>query len=225
MNDKERTYEVIKRLEGTYSEEKGTILNHKNPLELLIATILSAQSTDKQINKITRKLFKKYRTAADYANASKNELKNDIRSSGFFNRKTDAIQKATRKIIEIYDGKVPDTMEDLVNLNGVGRKTANIVLSGAFGKIEGIAVDTHVYRISRLLRLTVQKNRNKVEQDLMKLIPREKWFAANYLFITHGRRICKAKKPDCEHCILSDLCPSAFTFPKRKGSATKKGSK
>lgn len=218
MNNHERTHEVIKRLEKSYCEVNGTALNHKNPLELLIATMLSAQSTDEQINKITKTLFKKYRTAADFANAPRDELKNEIRSSGFFNRKTDAIQAATRKIIEIFGGEVPDTMDDLVTLKGVGRKTANIVLSGAFGKIEGIAVDTHVYRISRLLRLTEQKNRNKVEQDLMTLIPREKWFAANYLLITHGRRVCKAKKPDCENCLLSDLCPSAFTFPNKRSS-------
>jgi endonuclease-3 len=216
MNIHDRTKKILKRLESNYKDVNGTVLNHENPLELLIATILSAQSTDEQINKVTKTLFKKYKTATDYADAPIEELKNDIRSSGFYNRKADAIQKTTKKIVTDFNGKVPNTMKDLVSLNGVARKTANIVLSGAFGKIEGIAVDTHVYRISRLLGLTEQKNRDKVEQDLMKLIPQKKWFAANYLLITHGRRICNAKKPDCEHCFLSDLCPSAFTFPHNK---------
>ncbi|MCW4051005.1 MAG: endonuclease III [Candidatus Bathyarchaeota archaeon] len=217
MEPKDRAMEVMKRLEAQYPHVDGTVLNFETPLDLLIATILSAQSTDQQINKVTQKLFKKYRTAADYAYASSDELKNDIRSSGFFNRKADAIQASTKVIAEEYDGVVPDTMEKLIKLKGVARKTANIVLSGAYGKVEGIAVDTHVFRLSKLLGLTQQKtNRDKIEQDLMTLIPRKKWFAANYLLISHGRAICNAKKPDCENCVLSDLCPSAFTFPHNK---------
>ena len=212
MNENERAQEIIKRLEETYPDVNGTLLIHSNPLELLIATILSAQSTDVQINKITKTLFKKYKTAAEYANSPLDELRNDIRSSGFFNRKASAIHDATKKIVEDYNGQVPDTMDELVKLKGVARKTANIVLSGAFGKTVGIAVDTHVFRLSRLLALTNHKNRDKVERDLMLLIPKDKWFAANYLLITHGRRICKAKKPMCDKCVLSDLCPSAFTF-------------
>jgi endonuclease-3 len=212
MKDNERAQEIIKRLEETYPDVDGTLLKHSNPLELLIATILSAQSTDEQINKITKTLFKKYKTAAEYANSPLDELRNDIRSSGFFNRKASAIHDTTKKIVEDYNGQVPDTMDELVNLKGVARKTANIVLSGAFGKTVGIAVDTHVFRLSRLLALTKHKNRDKVERDLMLLIPKDKWFAANYLLITHGRRICKAKKPMCDKCVLSDLCPSAFTF-------------
>lgn len=213
MDLKEHTLEIFKRLEAEYPDTHGTVLYWKTPLDLLIATILSAQSTDQQINKITVKLFEKYRTAADYAYAPREELVNDIRSSGFFNRKAEAIQASTIVITEEHEGKVPDTMADLVKLKGVARKTANIVLSGAFGKTEGIAVDTHVLRLSRLLGLTEQKNRDKIERDLMEIIPREKWFAANYLLITHGRAVCNAKKPDCVRCVLNDLCPSAFTFP------------
>jgi endonuclease-3 len=216
MDDRERASKIIGRLEKVYSNVNGTVLNFSNPLELLISTILSAQSTDVQINKITKDLFKKYKTVEDYAYVPIDELKEDIKSSGFFNRKAEAIQASTRMIIEDFDGEVPDTMEDLLKLKGVARKTANIVLSGAFGKIEGIAVDTHVFRISKLLKLSEQKNRDKVEQDLMRIIPREKWFSANYLLITHGRRVCKARKPECIGCVISDLCPSAFTFPHNK---------
>jgi endonuclease-3 len=216
MCERERARDIIDRLEKVYSDVNGTVLNYSNPLELLISTILSAQSTDKQINKITKRLFKKYKKVEDYAYVPIDELKGDIRSSGFFNRKAEAIQASTRMIVEDFDGKVPDTMENLLKLKGVARKTANIVLSGAFGKIEGIAVDTHVYRISKLLELTNQKNRDKVEQDLMRIIPREKWFSANYLFITHGRRVCEARKPACIRCEISDLCPSAFTFSHNK---------
>ena len=213
MDLKEYTLEIFRRLEAEYPHTHGTILHWKTPLDLLVATILSAQSTDIQINKITARLFEKYKTAEDYAYVTREELINDIRSSGFYNRKADAIQASTRAIVEEHGGKVPDTMEELVKLKGVARKTANIVLSGAFKKVEGIAVDTHVWRLSRLLGLSNQKNRDKTERDLMNVIPREKWYAANYLLITHGRAVCTAKKPNCERCILNDLCPSAFTFP------------
>jgi endonuclease-3 len=209
MEQRERAEEIIRRLEREYPDVHGTVLNWSTPLDLLVATILSAQSTDEQI-------FKKYRTAADYAYAPREELIDDIRSSGFFNRKADAIQSAAKTIVEEHGGEVPDTMEELTKLKGVARKTANIVLSGAFEKTVGIAVDTHVLRLSGLLGLTEEKNRDKVERDLMALIPREKWFAANYLLIEHGRRVCTAKKPDCENCVLSDICPSAFTFPHNK---------
>jgi endonuclease-3 len=216
MEQRERAEEIIRRLEEEYPDVHGTVLNWSTPLDLLVATILSAQSTDQQINKITATLFKKYRTAEDYAYAPREELVEDIRSSGFFNRKADAIQSAAKTIVEEHGGEVPDTMEELTALKGVARKTANIVLSGAFDKTLGIAVDTHVLRLSRLLGLTEEKNRDKVEQDLMALIPREKWFAANYLLIEHGRRVCDAKKPDCENCVLNDICPSAFTFKHNK---------
>lgn len=216
MEQRDRAKEIVTRLEREYPEVHGTVLNWSTPLDLLVATILSAQSTDEQINKVTATLFKKYRTAADYAYASREELVDDIRSSGFFNRKADAIQSVAKAIVEEHGGVVPDTMEELTKLKGVARKTANIVLSGAFGKTEGIAVDTHVLRLSRLLGLTEEKNRDKVERDLMALIPRDKWFAANYLLIEHGRRVCSAKKPDCGNCVLNDICPSAFTFKHNK---------
>jgi endonuclease-3 len=212
MDKQRRAEEILKRLEAEYPEVEGTELRHENPLELLVATMLSAQATDEQINKITPTLFKKYKTPQDYATAPREELENDIRSSGFYKRKADALQNMAQKIVDDHDGKVPDTMEELVKLKGVARKTANIVLSGAFGKIEGIAVDTHVDRLSHRLGLTEQKNRDKVEQDLMSLFPKEKWWAVNYLLITHGRRVCDAKKALCSKCTLNDICPSAFTF-------------
>jgi endonuclease-3 len=217
MEPKERALEIMRRLEAEYPEVKGTVLHHETPLELLVATILSAQATDEQINKITRSLFKKYRSAADYAYAPREELEEDIKSSGFYHRKAEAIQEATRVIAEKYGGKVPDTMEELTQLHGVARKTANIVLQGAFGKSEDIAVDTHVDRLSHRLGLTDEKNRDKIEQDLMALFPREKWYAVNYLIIEHGRRVCDAKKPLCDRCVLSDICPSAFIFPHNRG--------
>ncbi len=213
MELRERAERVIELLEAEYPGVNGPFLTHETPLELLVATILSAQSTDEQINKVTRDLFRKYRTASDYAYAPREELEDDIRSSGFFRRKAEAIQEATRVIVEEHGGEVPDTMEELTRLKGVARKTANIVLAGAFGKLEGIAVDTHVMRLSRLLGLTGERNRDKIERDLMEVVPREKWFAANYLLIAHGRAVCNAKKPSCERCVLNGLCPSAFTFP------------
>jgi endonuclease-3 len=216
MDNRERAHEVIRRLEKKYSDVEGTELSHHNPLELLIATVLSAQATDQQINKITKELFKKYRTAADYANVPREELEQDIRSSGFYKRKAEAIQSLAKTLVEEHGGNVPDTMDELVKLKGVARKTANIVLAGSFGKIEGIAVDTHVHRLSNLLGFSEEKNPVKVEQDLIQLFPREKWWAVNYMLITHGRRVCNAKKPDCENCVLTDLCPSAYSFKHNK---------
>ena len=208
---------IIALLEEEYPETTGTSLNWRTPLELLVATILSAQSTDEQINKVTSILFEKYRTADDYAHAPREQLENDIRSSGFFRRKADAIQEACRIIAEQHGGEVPFTMEELTNLKGVARKTANVVLGNAFGIIEGIAVDTHVWRLSHRLGLSDEKNRDKIERDLMEVFPREKWHAVNYLLIEHGRQVCDAKKPDCGACVLSELCPSAFTFPHNSG--------
>jgi endonuclease-3 len=208
---------IIALLEKEYPKTRGTSLNWRTPLELLVATILSAQSTDEQINKVTANLFEKYRTAADYVNASRKQLESDIRSSGFFRRKADAIQEACRVIAEEHGGEVPSTMDELTNLKGVARKTANVVLGNAFSIIEGIAVDTHVWRLSHRLGLTEEKNRDKIERDLMKDFPQEKWLAVNYLLIEHGRKICNAKKPDCIVCVLIELCPSAFTFPHNSG--------
>jgi endonuclease-3 len=212
MDNQTRAIKTLKRLEKEYPDVSGTELSHKNPLELLVATILSAQATDVQINKITKELFKKYKTAEDYAKVPREELENDIRSSGFYRRKADSIQSMAQTLVDDYMGKVPDNMKDLLKLKGVARKTANIVLSGAFNKIEGIAVDTHVDRLSKRLGLSKQKNRNKLEENLMQLFPQKKWWAVNYLLITHGRQVCHAKKPKCENCTLNDICPSAYSF-------------
>jgi endonuclease-3 len=210
---KERAERIITLLEEAYPGVRGTSLNWETPLDLLVATILSAQSTDEQINKVTGTLFKKYREAADYAQAPRKRLEEDIRSSGFYRRKAEAIQEACRIIAEDHGGDVPASMEELIRLKGVARKTANIVLGNAFGVVEGIAVDTHVWRLSKRLGLTEQKYRDKIERDLMSVFPRDKWLAVNYLLIEHGRRVCDAKKPRCDECMLNDLCPSAFTFP------------
>jgi endonuclease-3 len=209
----ERAKEVIELLELEYPRVKGTALKWRNPLDLLVATILSAQSTDVQINKVTHDLFKKYRTPEDYAYAPREQLEEDIRASGFFRRKAEYIQEATRTIVEDYGGRVPPSMEALTNIKGIARKTANIVLGNAFGIVEGIAVDTHVMRLSQRLGLTKEKNRDKIERDLMEIFPREKWLPLNYLLISHGRRVCLARKPKCVECVLSRICPSAFSFP------------
>lgn len=212
MDERERAAEVIRLLEAEYPHEKGTILGWRNPLELLVATILSAQSTDEQINRLTPALFKRYKTAADYAKADREELELYIRSSGFFHRKAELIQAACRQIVDEFGGEVPRTMEDLLKLKGVARKTANIVLGNAFGVVEGIAVDTHVMRLSGRLGWSSQRDRDKIERDLLALIPRDKWYGVNYLFIAHGRKVCTAIKPDCAGCVVNRLCPSAFTF-------------
>lgn len=208
----EKGERIIKLLEEAYPDVKGTSLEFRNPLEMLISTILSAQSTDDQINKITKNLYKKYRTAEDYIKVSRKELEEDIYSSGFYKRKAKHIQETASIIHNKYSGKVPDTMEELLKLPGVARKTANIVLGNAYGKIVGIAVDTHVWRLANRLGLSNNKNRDKIENDLMEVFPQDKWLEVNFLLITHGRRTCSAKKPDCKSCVLKELCPSAFTF-------------
>jgi endonuclease-3 len=213
MELKKKAAMIFELLGNEYRDVKGTELNWGTPLELLVATILSAQSTDEQINRVTAKLFRKYRTAADYADAPRRELEEDIKSSGFFHRKAELIQEASRQIVEEFGGEVPRTMGELTRLKGVARKTANIVLGNAYGVVDGISVDTHVMRLSQRLGFTGQKDRDKIERDLMELFPRDKWFSINYLLIAHGRRVCNAKRPDCGHCVVSRLCPSAFTFP------------
>jgi len=202
-----REMEILKRLKKAYPDVKGTALHYSNPLELLVATILSAQTTDEMVNRTTQNLFKKYRTARDYAEADLEELQNDIKSINFYKNKAKYIKEACKIIVEKNDGKVPDTMEELIKLPGVSRKTANVVLSNAFHKNEGIVVDTHVIRLSKRLGLSDNKNRDKIEQDLMKIYPKEAWFDIANLLIAHGRRICKARNPDCEKCILKDICP------------------
>jgi endonuclease III len=195
-------------------------LDFKNPLELLIATILSAQCTDKRVNMVTPALFKKYRTAADYAKAPQLELERAIRSTGFFRNKAKSIRAATSTIDKKFGGKVPDSMEELRELPGVGRKTANVVLGNVFGKNEGIVVDTHVARLSQRLGLTKQKDAEKIERDLIKLVPRKHWTNWSHWLIWHGRRRCYARKPDCGHCEVFRLCPSGKIFL-RTGEARK----
>jgi endonuclease-3 len=205
---KKRAIEIIDLLEKVHPDAK-LALNWSNPLELLIATILSAQYTDEGVNRVTEYLFKKYRTAEDYANANLEELENDIRSVRFCRAKARNIKRACQILVEKYGGEVPRTMEDLLSLPGVARKTANVVLSNAFGIIEGIIVDTHVSRVSRRLGLTNESDPDKIERDLMEIVPREKWLRFADLLIFHGRRICKARKPKCGECILNRICPSA----------------
>ena len=205
---KKRAMEVIRRLKKEYPG-KGTALHWRNPLELLVATVLSAQSTDRQINKITPALFKKYRTADDYAGAGQAELEEMIRSSGFYRNKAKSIRRAARKIVDEFGGRVPRTMEDLLTLPGVARKTANIVLNDGFGVVAGIAVDTHVRRLAGRLGLSGETNPDRIERDLMELIPEKDWGRVNYLLISHGRAVCDARRPRCEECVLADSCPSA----------------
>jgi endonuclease-3 len=211
MTTRERVAKLIKTWPKVYPDAH-TELNFKTPLELLIATILSAQCTDKRVNMVTPSLFKKYRSAKDYANASPAELENAIKSTGFFRNKTKSIQGATSTIAKKFGGKVPDSMEGLRELPGVGRKTANVVLGNAFGKNEGIVVDTHVIRLSQRLGLTKQKDPEKIEQDLMKLVPKEHWTNWSHWLIWHGRRRCFARKPDCSNCEVLKLCPSGKVF-------------
>jgi endonuclease-3 len=185
-------------------------LDFSNPLELLIATQLSAQCTDERVNLVTRDLFQKYRSAEDYAKVSQEELEQDIRSTGFYRNKAKNIRAACQLLITNYDGKVPGTMADLLKLPGVARKTANVVLGNAFGIIEGFVVDTHIGRLARRFGWTKNEDPAKVEQDLMRLIPRHDWLDLSHLLIYHGRAICQARKPLCQQCTLSKLCPSAF---------------
>ncbi len=184
-------------------------LKYSNPLELLIATILSAQCTDERVNLVTRNLFRKYRIPKDYADAPREELENDIRSTGFYRNKTKSIQGACRMLIEKFGGSVPDSMEELLQLPGVARKTANVVLGVAFGKAEGIVVDTHVFRVSRRLDLTGSETPEQIERDLMQWIPRNRWISFSHQMILHGRKTCKARNPLCPGCPLEKICVSA----------------
>lgn len=189
-----------------------TELKYRTPLELLVATILSAQCTDERVNKVTENLFKKYKTAEDYANASQKIFENEIKSTGFYRNKAKNIIAMAKILVEKFNSKVPDTMSELMQLPGVARKTANIVLTYGFGKVEGIAVDTHVSRVSRRLGLTKEKKPEKIEIELMKIFPKNSWAKINSLLVLHGRYVCKAKKPLCEECKLNKLCISAYKF-------------
>ena len=187
-------------------------LEFENPLQLAVATILSAQCTDARVNEVTRGLFEKYRTVEDYAEADPDEFQEEIRSTGFFRNKTRSILGFARALVEDHDGRVPDRMEELVKLPGIGRKTANVILGSGFGRAEGIVVDTHVKRVVRRLGLTAETNPEKIEADLMELVPRAEWTDFGLRAIQHGRYTCTARKPKCGECPLEDLCPSAHSF-------------
>ena len=212
LEPKARALKIIALLEKEYTRAK-IALNYSNPVELLVATILSAQVTDKKVNEVTKTLFKKYRKAEDYAQADLKQLEQEIKSTGFYHNKAKNIKAACQLLVEKYDSNVPKTMGEILELPGVARKTANIVLANAYGVVEGIAVDTHVRRTSKRLGLTVNLDPNKIEQDLMKMIPRDKWIKITDLLIALGRDVCVARSPKCEVCVLNQICPSAFTFP------------
>jgi endonuclease III len=203
--------EVTARLKAEYPDA-STELDWSNPLELLVATILSAQTTDVQVNRVTESLFSKYRTAEDYADSTPDELEADIRPTGFYRNKARSLRAMASALVEEHGGEVPRTMSELVALPGVGRKTANVVLGNAFGTNEGIVVDTHVRRVSGRLGLTESSDPVKIEQELMGLVPEGDWTSFSHLLILHGRRTCKARKPDCPNCILNDICPSAREY-------------
>jgi len=213
---KGRVLEIIDRLEKEHPDAK-IALNFSNPLELLVATILAAQCTDERVNQVTRNLFKKYRSAEDYANADINVLEQDIKPTGYYRVKARRIKEVCKVLVEKFNSEVPKTMEGLLSLPGVARKTANIVLTNAYGINEGIIVDTHVLRLAKRLGLTKSKTRERIEKDLMEIVPKNKWGRFADLLIFHGRRVCKARKPNCEICVLKDLCPSRETpeEPKR----------
>jgi len=212
---RKRARTILRRLEKLYPRTR-TALDYTNPFELVVSTVLSAQSTDKMVNIITKDLFRKYKTPQDYLKAKPGELEQDIKASGFFNQKAKSIRGLSQKLVDEFDGKVPDTMEELITLPGVARKTANVVLGNAFGKNEGIAVDTHVHRLSWRLGFSDHDDPNKVEQDLMKLFPRDKWFKVSHLLIDHGRNVCFARNPNCAECVVNELCPAARVPAVRK---------
>jgi endonuclease-3 len=197
---------VAKLLAQTYPAAKCA-LNFRSPLELLIATILSAQCTDVRVNIVTKELFRKYRSAADYADADSKQLESEIKSTGFFRSKTKSIQSACRRLVDEYDGQVPKDVDALVGLPGVGRKTANVVLGTAFGIASGVVVDTHVRRITKRLGLTTHKEPEKIERDLMAVLPQREWIDFSHRVIHHGRRICVARRPKCGECTLNKVCP------------------
>ena len=212
---RQRVAQILRGLDKAYPDAQCA-LEHTDPLELLVATILSAQCTDERVNLVTRDLFRKYRAPKDYVAAPSKVLEADIRSTGFYRNKTRSIQGACRMILDKFDGRVPDTMENLIQLPGVARKTANVVMGVAYGKAEGIVVDTHVFRVSRRLDLTVAETPEKIELDLMELIPKKKWIAFSHQMIHHGRKTCKARKPLCHLCTIEKICRSkdkVMAFP------------
>ena len=208
-DEKKRAGKIIGLLKRAYPDAHCS-LNYSTPLELLLATILSAQCTDERVNLVTADLFRKYKGAADYVNAPPAELEQDIHSTGFFRNKAKAIQGACRMILEEYGGRVPDSIEELIALPGVARKTANVVLGNAYGIASGVVVDTHVSRVSQRLRLTGHEQPEKIERDLIELVPRRDWIVFPHLLIAHGRAICRARTPLCAECPVEPLCPSSL---------------
>jgi len=205
---RERAQQLIRALKQEYKDPKCA-LNHTNAFELLIATILSAQCTDERVNLVTAELFRKYRGPADYLKVPLSELEQDIRSTGFYHNKAKSIQGACQALVERHNGQVPQTMEELRKLPGVGRKTANVVLGNAFGIASGIVVDTHVTRLAQRLGLTKEQSAEKIEEDLFKLVPEKEWINFSHRLIAHGRKVCNARKPLCGQCRLAALCPSS----------------
>jgi len=207
---KKRTAGIIAALKKRYPHAR-TALNHSDPLELLVATMLSAQCTDERVNLVTRELFAKYKSAKDYAGAVQEQFEQEIKSTGFYHNKAKSIRAAAARIVEDFGGEVPDNMEALLTLPGVARKTANVVLGDAFGKQEGIVVDTHVIRLTGRLKLTRFKNNqgDRIEKDLLELVPRKDWTLFAHMLIHHGRQTCTARKPDCPGCLINKLCPWA----------------
>ncbi len=212
MTIKARAKEILKRLKKSYQTRPEEFVHWSTPLELVVGTVLSAQCTDERVNKVTVKLFQKYRTAQDYANASLVELEKDIHSTGFYKSKVRYLKGLGQILVEKYDGNVPDSVEGLVELPGVAKKTAYLVMAKAYGKMEGVAVDTHVKRVAPRLGLTKQTNPDKISTDLQDVVEQEQWLNINEYLILHGRAICSPRKPKCGECPLNDICPSAFTF-------------
>ncbi|HEV8158902.1 MAG TPA: endonuclease III [Pyrinomonadaceae bacterium] len=210
--NKKRTFEIIKRLKKEYPDAHCE-LTYASAFELLVATILSAQCTDERVNVVTATLFRKYRSPQDYLKVAQEELELDIRPTGFFRNKAKSIQGTSRKIIENFGGDIPQTMEELLTLNGVARKTANVVLGNAFGIASGVVVDTHVSRVSHRLGLTENVAPEKIEKDLTVLVPQKDWILFPHLLIAHGRKICQARKPKCEICVLESICPKIGVIP------------
>lgn len=221
---KQRVAAILPILKQTYPQAKCS-LDHRTPLELLVATILSAQSTDERVNLVTKDLFKKYRTPQDYANVSQEQLERDIHSTGFYRNKAKALRGMAKSLVENYGGNVPDSMESLTSLPGVGRKTANVVLGNAFCQNIGIVVDTHVARLSQRLGLTTHTDAAKIEQDLMALVPQQDWTLFSHLLIHHGRAICQARNPKCEKCPILKYCPAGEQFIRARQKAAKAKSK
>jgi endonuclease-3 len=205
----ERAKKIIAALKKEYPDAR-IILNYSNPWELLVATILSAQTTDIKVNEVTKSLFKKYRSVEDFAQTPLAELEKDIQTIGLYRNKAKFIKSSAQTILDKHHSQVPKTMQELTELPGVARKTANIVLGNAFGIVEGIAVDTHVKRLAQRLGLSRSRSPEKIEKDLMKVVPKKDWFKLTYLLIDHGRAVCKAQKPHCDKCVLNEICPSAF---------------